>query len=225
MFNPWKRRARGEDADLAREVISWYQRIFAWQQLSMEVFNDAAERSAAEFAPGDELFVRGGGMFSDLNLVREHVLPALNYKNQIAATMAALLAQLELPDAPRPVRKTQESFRAFLVAFGSRALVQAARFKVFVDGGNHTGEAEQLVSDARENAAAARAIEDLNALVRWSGLSTSTWLEVNRGAFNGVREKIGLAPLEPTDFQQRFIANTMGLRSRFFDGFVAPVEG
>lgn len=62
-----------------------------------------------------------------------------------------------------------------------------------------------------------KALLTLNQTIESLNLSGEEFLEINRNAFNFVREDIGLSPLSNQRFQEIYFAGLSGQPARFFN--------
>jgi len=203
------------DRDEALRLVTHLQRMYAGQQLTMEIVNDALALAAQVAMPVNEGLVRPVLPIRDVQAVEEQVLPALAAKAQILEGMASSHAVLPRPTHPA-LREAYDDFTAALAIARQRGDEQFRGFSAWAEDPALDVDSYVSQSDSSEAAAMSRSVGSLNVVIEKLGLSADAWLLVNRTAFNDVRTGWGLAPLSEDEFRTRYLSGLAGQPARFF---------
>jgi hypothetical protein len=203
-----------QERKAGRELIEHIQRMLAYQQLSMERYNDAVAGAAGMPALTDEGLRRPVVALTDTEAIRERVVPALRAKVEILREMQEHHGRFTRPTC-RQLRRAYDDFSHALSLLRDRADLQSKVFSSFLDHSASIPDTTQV--DAAELAAMDRALKTLNELIASVGIDGDAWMELNCEAFNAVRKAVGLGPLRLQDFQRTFIGGLEGQPARYFD--------
>ena len=209
------------DRESGLALIRHLQTMFAYQQLSVETYNDAlAEIAGIEaFPPHSEgLSPEGLGrpsvQLSNPEAVVEVMIPALDEKRKILAKMRLDHEAMGRPAAPE-LRDVYDDFSALLGLMQERAKVQTDAALAFVDAPTYQSPATDQL-DAAEYAAQLKSAASLNDLISKIGLEIDDWLVLNRDCFNAVRATVGLPSMSDDDYRTTFYAGLAGRPVRYF---------
>ncbi len=194
-------------------LVRHLQELLAYQQLTMEIYNDALAAVVGDPPQGAEVCARHQGAFYNPTLVSKYVIPALERKiqilqlmerkHQLASTLAH--AKLQLP--------YQEMTSAILV-MTDRAHLQYDGFTRWIQNPQTDFDVRRL--DEPERLAIDRAIKAVNDLIKRLGLIPDEFLDIIQESMNSVRTYLGLAPLDKDGFRSRYFRGIEGERVRFF---------
>lgn len=203
-----------QERKTGRELIAHLQRMVAYQQLSMERYNDAVAGAAGMSALTDEGLRRPLAALTDTEAVRARVVPALRVKGEILQEMQKHHGRFTRPTSSQ-LRSAYDDFSYYLSILRDRADLQLKGFSAFLDPSASVPDTTQL--DAAERDAMNRAMKNLNELIASVGIDDNAWMELNCEEFNAVRKAVGLGPLRLQDFQSIYIGGQEGKPARFFD--------
>lgn len=213
----WKSLRRGEK-DAAILLIRHLQKMLAYQQLSMEIYNDAFAVASGAPLPSGEAFQRPQAMLFRPALVAQYVIPALERKIAIIRSMQEQHAQASHL-ATQKVRQPYDDVASLIHVMLERAQLQYEGLASWVGCPALAVDTTRL--DGPELAAIERAVRSLNNLIKKAGLraglENDAWMEVNRQAFNEVRAAAGLPPLDALDFYSKYSEGVNGGRVRLFE--------
>ena len=189
------------------------QEMLAYQQLAMEIYNDACAAVVGDPPHGAEVWARPTAAFSSPALVSEYVIPALEKKIEIFKLMETkhkLASALAPTKLQLPYQEMTSAIRVML----DRAHLQYDGFTEWIQNPQTAIDVRRL--DKPELSAIDRAVMALNDLVRKAGLTHDEWMDLNQEVFNSVRTSRGLVPLDRDVFRSRFFRGTSGEHVRFF---------
>jgi hypothetical protein len=208
----FSKRSSDNIKEKALVLVRHLQEMLAYQQLAMEIHNDAFAAVVGDPPHGAEVGSRSQVAFSNPTLVSEHIIPALKKKveilqlmetkHQLASALAPAKFQLPCQEMTSCIRLILD--RAHLEYDGFIRWVQNPKMDIDITG-----------LDKPELSAADRAINALNILIERLGLTPDEWMNINLGAFNSVRAYLGLAPLDKDVFRSRYFSGLKGERVRF----------
>ncbi len=203
----------GADKAHAITLIKQLQTIVAYQQLSMEIYNDAVYSLIGTPGEGDEIFNRPISNFGDPKMVDGVVIPALKEKIQIIQLMNTML--LSVKDySDGTLRKPYEDMSLLIRTSLERANHQYEEMTKWIL--NPQLDTNPLSHDQAEMYAMTNAMASLNDLISQAGLSSEKWLGIVYDAFNNVRAYRKLAPFSQEIFLSRYMRGMKGERVRFF---------
>lgn len=203
--------------DEAMLLIRHLQKMLAYQQLSMERYNDAAAMASG--------IPRGSGMevqrplFSVQNrsLITQHMIPALVYKIDLIRSIKEQheqIAQLVAEENRQPLEEMSAAIDIML----ERANLQYNGFSALEQ--NSDVDVDMTSLDQAEVAAVTSAVQGLNSLIEKVGLTvpaSKEWIRINHQVFNEVRAGAGLLPIEEERFGGMYLQGLSGIPVRFFD--------
>ena len=199
----------------ALELIRHLQKVYAYQQLGMERYNDAVAAAGGVGTPTNEGFTPPDILLSDPSAVSDLVLPAVREKLQILAT-----ADDEHRSFPIPTTKVMAAayseFTAHLTVLRRRSELQAIGWEAWTSKPTLEGSVvgSQLASD--EWAAMTQSGQSLNKLIAEAGLTSDALMNLKCAVFNEVRATLGLPLFDVEEFGMRFVGGLSGLPARFF---------
>lgn len=210
----FSRKLSGSQKEEALALVRHLQGILAYQQLAMEIYNDAFAAVAGEPPLGAEVWERPLAVFNSPELVSKHIIPALEKKIEILKLMetkhqsASALATAKLR---LPYQEMTSAIRVML----DRAQSQYDGFTQWVQGSQTFVDSTRL--DEAETLALDRALKVLNNLIyERIGLTPDEWLDIVREATNSVRDSLGLVPLDRDAFRSLYLSGLQGERVRLF---------
>ncbi len=195
------------------KFIFHFQTLLAFQQLLMEQYNDAVVKVANMGELKNEGFSRPKVSFDDPATVAEFIIPALEEKIDILDEMQTEHKKIGEPESYK-IKEIYDGFTDFLNIMEERAQLQLNGFTDFVNDGDVDTDMTQL--DNAEVQFMDKALLNLNQTIESLNISGEEFLEINRNAFNSVRENIGLSPLSNQLFQEIYFAGLSGQPARFF---------
>jgi len=209
----FSRKLPDSEKEGALVLVCHLQEMLAYQQLTMETYNDAFVAVAGDPPHGAEVWARPEVAFYSPALVSDIIVPALEKKIEILKLMetkhqlasALVPSKLQVP--------YQEMTSAIRVAL-DRAQLQYNGFTRWVQSPQTAVNVTRL--DKPERLAADRAIKALNDLIKRLGSTSDEWMDINQEAFNSVRTYLGLVPLDRDVFRSRYFLGLTGERVRFF---------
>ena len=200
----------------ARPLIGHLQKMLTYQQLALEIYNDALA-SVSGALNQDEVVSRPQVSLPNPAIVSEYLLPALQRKIEIIRSMedqhnaAEELVGQDLKNLRPPYEDMKSAIHLML----QRAQLQLKGFTSWI--ANPSDETDTTSLDGPELQAIDQAIMTLNALIfEKVGLTNEEWMEVNRHAFDDVRGAVGLSPLSQAEFHNRYSRGVVGEHVRFF---------
>jgi len=212
----FSRKLKGRQREEALALVHHLQGILAYQQLAMEIYNDAFTTVVGEHPPlGAEVWDRQLGVFNSPELVSKHIIPALEKKIEIIKLMKTKHEQansLATKKLQRPYQEMTSAIREML----DRAQFQLDGFTKWVRGEQKFADLTQ--PDELEQLAIDRTLIALNDLIYDRiGLTFDEWIAICREAINSVRTSRGLAPLDSEVYRSQYIRGLQGERVRFFN--------
>lgn len=217
MVGLFRRGLSQTEKDALLAFIRHGQFLFASQQLTMELFNDALERASDTFAEGDEILVRSYCGVSSPDLAAQLILPALQEKIQLLESVVAMHETLHA--GTDKSSRTFESSRLLAAATRictARGKLQLECWTEWVNDPSLDLTSKMSMLDNSEMQAMGTAVNSLNKLIRIAGIGQKEFLEINRQAFNLVRARRRLPPLQEEEFERLYSAGLAGRRVRFF---------
>jgi len=210
----FRRRGLGEpEKSQAIALVQHVQTIYAYQQLTMELYNDALLRAGIR-SHGRELAHRTGiGQTTNADVERL-VLPASQAKMGLVKRMTEIHGAFGRPTSPS-LQPAYDDCSRFLESMRKRAEAQYASINEWL-GNPAAAGFETLRLDNEERLALDKSIQTLNALIEASRLDPEAWSVLNCAAFNSVRSSQGLTPLTQQEFQERYFTGMAGGTARFF---------
>jgi hypothetical protein len=197
-------------------VLDHLQNQFAFQQLTMEIYNDALFSLSDGDVPGDEALARSPVTSSNLALVRELLIPAADRVALIAQTMTSEHQSYPRPQRPKEARDLYDEWSAFLDLFVFRADSRGVVFRELVlDPGTSLEGLITLSTLVDRNFFSFLA--NMNSLLAKSEIYGEEWLMVALNAVNRVRERFGMPPFEMHLYRQKLADGVAGGRPRYFD--------
>jgi hypothetical protein len=204
--------ARNKKAGLI--LIKHLQKMFAYQQLSMERYNDALAFAARIDTPTNEfLSPRQSVTLFDVSAVREYVLPALQMKFQTLQIMENEHRNIEQTTS-NILKPVYTDFSQQLTAMQKRTRLQYECFSAWIQDQTRSLDTTQV--DETERQAMDRTCISLNELINKVGLDVDAWLDVVCDAHNAVRETIGISPMKAQEFREIYFSGLAGKPARFF---------
>jgi len=194
-------------------LVRHLQEMLAYQQLAMEIHNDAFAAVVGDPPRGAEVWARQKAAFSNPALVSEYVVPALEKKIEILQLMETkhkLASALAPAKLQLPYQEMTSAIRVML----DRAHLQYDGFTRWIQSPQTAVDVRRL--DKPELSAIDRAVKALNDLIKKAGLTHDEWMDLNQEAFNSVRTSLGLVPLDRDVFRSQYSRGLNGERVRFF---------
>lgn len=210
----FSRRLSDSQKKEALALVDHLQTMLAYQQLTMEIYNDAIAGDTGEIPHGAELTHRFGVVFSDPTLVAKYVLPAMEKKIEIFQLMETKHRNASFL-APGSFQQPYHDMTLAISALLERAHYMYQGFRKWVN--NEVRNANVTGLEEKERMAIDRAIKSLNELIfQKIGLTTDEWLVINQKAFNTVRTSLQLPPLDIRDFISRYTRGVNGEHVRMY---------
>jgi hypothetical protein len=197
----------------ALALVRHLHEMVAYQQLAMEINNDAFAAVVGDAPHGAEVWTRHQATFPSPTLASEYIIPALERKIQILQLMERkhqLASALALAKLQLPYQEMTSAIRAML----GRAHLMYDGFMRWVQSPQTDVDVVRL--DEPELLAIDRSINSLNNLIKRIGLTPDEWMDIVQEAFNSVRTSLGLVPLDRDVFRSRYFRGLEGERVRFF---------
>ena len=210
-------RISGSQKETALNLVNHLQTMLAYQQLSMEIYNDAAVTiDGGEITHGDELFVRSQFTFHNPTLVAKYIIPAMEKKIEIFQLMKTKHEKASiLATANSNFQQPYQDMTLAISAMLERAHYMYQGFKQWVNDEMATGSLTGL--DENERGAVNNAIISLNQLIfQKIGLTYDEWLDIVQDSMNYVRASVKLTPLSKDIFRSRYMSGISGEHVRFF---------
>ena len=208
---PWFFKSKAAKKSAALPLIMHLQKMLAYQQLSMEIYNDALLSVSREPNTSSEAWQRPTVELSNPAVVSEYLLPALQRKIEIVQSMeeqhntaAELAGNFSSP---------YEDMATGIHLMLQRAQLQFDGFTSWI--ANPSANIDTMKFDEAESQAMHLALLSLNALVQ-KVMTTDEWMEVNRHALNDVREMVGLSALSQMEFRDLYSRGVSGENIRMF---------
>lgn len=209
----FKSRMSARDKESGLALIRHLQKMLAYQQLTMEGYNDAVAFAAGVGTPTNEGLLRLRATVSDTSAVTEHVLPALRAKQQVLKSMETEHTNMGQPTTDT-LKRAYDDFSRSLRVMQERTRLQYDGFSAWVEDQTLAVETSRL--DAAEQQAMDQALGSLNELIRKVGVDRNAWLDLVCDAFNAVRESVGLLPMPAQEFRTIYLGGLAGKPARFF---------
>jgi hypothetical protein len=203
----------GTERKTTLELIRHLQTMYAYQQLSMERYNDAL-LAAGIGSRGPELSHRVVEGAEIPNKVAEHLIPAFAEKDEVFGQIDKVHVAFGRPTSSQ-LRPAYDDFSRFLDAMRTRLVAQREAFNGWAADKDATAFLTPA-EDLAEMRACDASITTLNALIAQIRLSPDNWLNINADAFNLVREWIGLSPLTRAEFREKYSQGQETGSARFF---------
>jgi hypothetical protein len=194
-------------------LVRHLQGMLAYQQLAMEIHNDAFAAIAGDPPRGAEVWARQKAAFSSPTLVSEYIVPALKKKIEILQLMETK-HQLASALAPAKLQLPYQEMTSAIRVMLDRAHLQYDGFTRWIQSPQTAVDVRRL--DKPELLAIDRAVNALNDLIKRVGLTHDEWMDLNQEVFNSVRTSLGLLPLDRDSFRSRYFRGLKGERVRFF---------
>ena len=198
----------------ALKLVYHVQLLFAFQQLTMERYNDAITL-ASGIQSGDETTRQYYKGQTWTGLVQQHVLPAVTFKLDIIGRMVAAHREIRRPTLSQ-LTKAYDTSGAMLAAILRRAEAQQAGWqKWLTDPAMEAVDTPQF--DRDELKALDAAIDSINDVIfKRLKLNPTVFMEINTQATNCVRSTIGLAPLSQDEYAAKYAMGLSGTPVRFY---------
>ena len=212
---PFGSRLTGEERSAARALVEHLQRMYAYQQLTMERFNDAAALVSGSGTPTDEGLMRPQLLIADPGGVVDYVLPSLDFKLSVVGRMEAMHEAFPRPSSPT-IAKPYDDYTTVLTILRARSELQYDGMLAWSEDPSIDVDALTSSLDSADRAAMIASSTSLNKLVKDAGLAGDPWLDLNCRVFNEVRAEAEMPPLAKEDFRLRLAAGMAGRPARFF---------
>ncbi len=204
-----------EDKAEALKLVQHVQTLFAFQQLTMEAYNDAVVAASTGASLGSELsHGHLEGQSSSL-AVSQSILPAVAYKLGIIEEMERRHQAFGRPTVA-PLTKAYDICTGFLGAMRNRAEKQQANWEKWIADPT-VDSVETSFEDRQEAKAADAGINSINDVIFKSlELEFGDFMEINRQATNHVRSTLDLDPLAPDEYGTMYMSGIQGSPVRYF---------
>jgi len=211
----FSRRLTDNQKKEALALVNHLQTMLAYQQLAMEIYNDASSFVAGEEIPhGAEVTKRFNVNFPNPTLVAKYVIPALEKKLEILQLMETKHREASVL-VTAYFQQPYQNMTSAISAMSDRACFMYQGFKQWVN--NEVMNINVTSLDGNELAAFDRAIKSLNELIfKKIGLTRDEWLDIVQEAFNSVRASLKLTPLSKDTFRSQYMRGISGRHVRFF---------
>ncbi len=210
----FSRRLTDSQKKEALALVNHLQTMLAYQQLAMEIYNDAVANDTGEIPHGGEVTERINVTFSSPILVAKYAIPALEKKIEIFELMETKHREasvLETANFQQPYKEMTAAIGAMM----DRARFMHQGFKQWVN--NEVTNINVTGLDGNELAALDRAIKSLNELIfKKLGLTSDEWLDIVQKSTNSVRASVKLMPLTKDIFRSRYMSGINGEHVRFY---------
>jgi hypothetical protein len=202
----------------ALAFIALNQRTNALQQLAKETYDAAIVRCAAQVDPGDNLLRRGEAEFVDVEAVRTQLLPALEYRRELAdRILEEHRAFTEMAaGAPAQVQACYAADSRVWGVYRDRCQALYASISSWVEDPTRP-QADLAGLDRVETELMLYANVRFQEVTRLIGFEYEDWLAASGSAIDQVRGEIGLPPLGPAEYSRRFMMGAAGGQIRFFE--------
>ncbi len=204
------------DREAGLALIRHLHRMFAYQQLTMEIYNDAiilAEGRGRQPREGLSVVVKPQRVGFDEVAAAEYVLPALKEKQRIQRIM-----ETEHDAVPRPAaadfRQPYDDFSDFQSRAQERTAYQHDGLNAWLRSEREELDGTRL--DGAEQQSMTKALLSLNKLIRAVGLKPGPWLDLMCNEFNAIRESMDLPPMPAEEFRSAYLGGLEGKPARFF---------
>jgi hypothetical protein len=210
----FSRRLTDSQKKEALALVNHLQTMLAYQQLAMEIYNDAVANDTGEIPHGGEVIERTNVTFSSPFIVAKYAIPALEKKIEIFELMVKKHREasvLETANFHQPYKEMTVAISAMM----DRARFMLQGFKQWVN--NEVTNNDVTGLDGNELAAVDRAIKSLNELIfKKLGLTSDEWLDIVQESTNSVRASVKLMPLSKDIFRSRYMSGINGEHVRFY---------
>jgi hypothetical protein len=210
----FSRRLTDSQKKEALALVNHLQTMLAYQQLAMEIYNDAVANDTGEIPHGGEVTERTNVTFSSPFIVAKYAIPALEKKIEIFELMETKHREasvLETANFQQPYKEMTVAISAMM----DRARFMHQGFKQWVN--NEVTNIDVTGLDGNELAAVDRAIKSLNELIfKKLGLTSDEWLDIVQKSTNYVRASVKLMPLTKEIFRSRYMSGINGEHVRFY---------
>jgi hypothetical protein len=212
---PFKSAMKAQERADAEKIVAHVQRLIAYQQLTMEVYNDALASVSNRMILGDELFERSQAELADPELVRQVLLPAVSRKLDLIERMmlehGVAVALFDKPASKRLYALFSDLLRAMQI----RAKMQHEGFSLWAD--DPTIVVDTTLYDTVEARAVNAALLEQNRLLERAGwLNPESFLAITCHATNTVRADLELEALSEQRYQELYLQGLAGDRPRLF---------
>jgi hypothetical protein len=209
-----QRRMSASDKDAALRLIRHLQTMYAYQQLTMERYNDALAR--AGLAPlGNEISHSATSGLITPKSVYDLVIPALVAKRETFEHLHEEHATFGRPTVVKQ-QSAYDDFGRLLAKMRERTEAQYNGYLAWVGDATSAG-VDTSALDLAELRALDVSISSLNALIEQTRLDPEGFLDINHDAHNTVRASIGLHPLSGVEFRSRYFNGLASGSGRFFN--------
>jgi hypothetical protein len=210
----FSRRLTDSQKKEALALVNHLQTMLAYQQLAMEIYNDAVANDTGEIPHGGEVTERTNVTFSSPFIVAKYAIPALEKKIEIFELMETKHREASVLETAN----FQQPYKEMTVAISEmmdRARFMRQGFKQWVN--NEVTNIDVTGLDGNELAAVDRAIKSLNELIfKKLGLTSDEWLDIVQKSTNYVRASVKLMPLTKEIFRSRYMSGINGEHVRFY---------
>ena len=217
----FSRRLSGEQKQKALVMVRHVQMIMSYQQLSMEIYNNALFSITKQFPQGAEIEPTIVNL-PDIKSINEYLVPALDKKIEILESMAKKHGEMS-------ALISSESMQIYLdVTLFIEAALDRAHFmsEVFYQYTNNPKtDLNPTRLDEYELKAMDKYTDSLEELVFDKiGLNMDDFLDINQVACNSVRASLKLLPLDRNTFRSRYMKGISGEIVRFFTDDLPPLK-
>jgi len=150
------------------KFVAHFQKFLAFQQLSMERYNDAFAAAVGWGEPKNEAFLRPTALLNDPEPVAKYIIPALKEKVAIFGKIETEHKEIGEP-VSNDLKKVYREFSKFLHVMKERAQLQMGGFLALVNSPDVERDLTRL--DNAELQAMDKAILSLSRVVGRLGLS------------------------------------------------------
>lgn len=213
---PFSRKLPGKEKAIATQVVRHLQTQVALQQLGTEIYGTAMTMASSSVNTSGSVFVRDIASIVDPGAVKEFLVPATTQKLDIIVKMGQEHQGFHDAQKSDKTFDSSEKWTDFLEIYLARARLQLACWNDYMADPSQDLTVRLTSLDQAENASLTVAMTSLNALIKRAGLEGDPWLSINCSAFNDVRSRIGLGPLDEADFRERFYRGLAGEPPNFF---------
>lgn len=211
----FQRRMTASDKDAALRLIRHLQTMYAYQQLTMERYNEALVR-AGMTPPGNEIVHSTTSGMITPKAVYDFVLPALVAKRETFEHVHEEHTRFGRPTVLKQAARAYDDFARLLAKVRERTEAQYNGYLAWVGDATSAG-VDTSALDRAESRALDVSINSLNSLIAHTRLDPEGFLDINRNAHNTVRDSIGLDPLSGDEFRSRYFNGLATGSGRFFN--------
>ncbi len=214
----------GGDLQTTFKIIRHLQKGLAYQQLSMEINNDATAAVFGAPLRTSELSHQEFAGDATPQSVRDVLLPAIDEKLKCLELMSA-----EFDLAARAVSagsvtsRTGQTLRSVCADFAgsartskARADVQRNSFRTFVERPD-LPQPDPSALDGAEATATTKALMGLQSVLERAGVDLDALTAINHEVGNEIRTSRQQTPLTLDDYRARYFIGITGGHARFFD--------